>query len=70
MKKEIILNQYENIINSENEYKHNMQQLKKLEKENEYLTKITKELKNQINEINGGYEVNGNQNLRELNQNH
>ena len=25
MKKEISLNQYENIINSENEYKHNMQ---------------------------------------------
>ena len=67
MKKEISLNQYENIINSENEYKHNMQQLKKLEKENEYLTKITKELKNQINETNGGYEVNGNQKLRELN---
>ena len=67
MKKEISLNQYENIINSENEYKRNIQQLKTLEKENEYLTKITKELKNQINETNGGYEVNGNQKLRELN---
>ena len=44
MRKEINLNQYENIINNENGYKRNLQILKKLEKENEYLTKVNKEL--------------------------
>ena len=66
MKKEINLNQYENIINNENQYKNNVQYLKKLEKENEYLTKITKELKEQINESNNGLETNSNQKTREL----
>ena len=45
MKRELNLNQYETIINNENEYKNNLEYLKKLEKENEYFTKLTKELK-------------------------
>ena len=67
MKKEINLNQYENIINNENEYKKDVERLKKLEKENEYLTKINKELKEQINDNNYGLEANGKQKSRELN---
>ena len=38
-----------------------------MEKENEYLNKITKELKEQLSEANSGYEINGNQKMRELN---
>ena len=67
MKQEINSDTYENIINNENEYKKNLEYLKKLEKENEYLNKITKELKEQLSEANSGYEINGNQKMRELN---
>ena len=67
MRKEINLNQYENIINNENGYKRNLQILKKLEKENEYLTKVNKELQEKINETNSGMEANGKQKNRELN---
>ena len=66
MKKEINLIQYENIIKDENQYKDNIQYLRKLEKENEYLTKINKELKEQIEESNHGLEINSNQKSREL----
>ena len=55
------------VENNENEYKKNVEYLKKLEKENEYLTKINKELKEQINDSNYGLEANGKQKSRELN---
>ena len=46
--------EYENIIKNENEYKSISERLLSLKKENEILTKMTKELNKQLNEEDGG----------------
>ena len=51
--------EYENIIKNENEYKSIKSRLLNLKKENEILTKITKELNEQLIEVNGGPQING-----------
>ena len=50
--------EYENIIKNENEYKSITSRLLSLKKENEILTKITKQLNDQLIEANGGSQIN------------
>ena len=49
----------ENIIKNENEYKSITSKLLNLKKENEYLTKIYEQLKQEYDEINGGEQLKG-----------
>ena len=50
---------FENIIKNENEYKSITSKLLNLKKENEYLTKIYEQLKQEYDEINGGEQLKG-----------
>ena len=51
--------EYGNIIKNENEYNNLKKKLLNLKKENDYLTKVNKELNDQLIEVNGGIQMNG-----------